>query len=531
MLLHLSIKNFIIIRNLELDFESGLTVFTGETGAGKSIVIDAISLICGNPSNESLIMEGESQSIIEAVIDITKVHHLFQDWSEDFHITITRVISKKNRNVAKINGQSIPLKQLQDLMKSVINIASQHEFTKFMDIKSQLALLDQFLPTHTISLFKSYQMELQYLKDIEKQIKELLNTSTEESLTDFLKFQVEDIEKQNFIASEEDKLREEKHAYKTSQKQSKDFQQLQTEITLAHKALCNSAQAIKEHFPDMETDCHSAIALTEEISHQISKKQAEATQRIDINEIESRLDIIFKYKTKYKVSTLRELVDKQNALKTQIEISENKENRLKEYELKRQRQLQIVINIAKEIHEERVKASKIASKKITGSLKDLNFDSGSCTIKLDWDETAIKDSGCSRATILIKPSEGQKEGPISEIASGGELSRVTLAIRSSLADAENIPTLIFDEIDTGVGGLTALKIGEKIQSLSAKSQVICVTHLPQIAKFANIHFSVSKNTQKSPTEMTTRLLNQKEIKQELERMIGGKEMIKNLKQV
>ena len=163
MLLHLSIKNFIIIRTLDLHFEAGLTVFTGETGAGKSIIIDAISLLCGTPSNESMIMENESQSIIEGVIDISRVAPLFKEWTaeNETQITVTRVIKKSNRAIAKINGQTIPIKQLQELMKSVITIASQHEFTRFLDSKSQLFLLDQFLPLSTHKEITVYQTELQ----------------------------------------------------------------------------------------------------------------------------------------------------------------------------------------------------------------------------------------------------------------------------------------------------------------------------------------------------------------------------------
>ncbi len=531
MLLHLSIKNFIIIRTLDLHFEAGLTVFTGETGAGKSIIIDAISLLCGTPSNESMIMENESQSIIEGVIDISRVAPLFKEWTaeNETQITVTRVIKKSNRAIAKINGQTIPIKQLQELMKSVITIASQHEFTRFLDSKSQLFLLDQFLPLSTHKEITVYQTELQILKEIEKQIRDLNALSTDDSLTEFLKFQLEDIKKHDFKLNEEEELRDEKQKHKTAQKEHKDFITLQTDLTTAYNALTHAKPVISDLLSQYQESYLAAITTLEEMTHYIAKSMARPQRDRDINDIESRLDIIFKYKTKYKAPTLNDLIAKLDGIKTQIEVSENRENKLKEYESKKQLQTNQVLELAKEIHTERVQTAANVSQKITGILKDLNFDTGSCTIKTEWDESNIKESGCTKCTILIKPSEGQKEGPISEIASGGELSRIILAIRSCSVDLESPSMMIFDEIDTGVGGLTAIKIGEKIQYLSKKSQVICVTHLPQIAKFANIHFSVSKNTQKSPTEITARLLKKTEVTEELERMIGGKEMIKDLK--
>ncbi len=530
MLLQLSIKNFIIIRDLELNFDTGFISFTGETGAGKSIIIDAISLLCGTPSKTSLIMQNETQSIVEGTFNISKLHNLFKEWAEedDPHITVTRVITKSNRNIAKINGQSIPIKQLQELMKSVINIIGQHETTKFLDSKSQLALLDQLLPTASQTIIQNYHHELQKLKEIERKIKEITIMSTDDSLTEFLKFQLEDIQKQKFKLNEETELRDKKQLYKSHQKKYKDLIAIQNELSTAQHALTHAEQIVTDQLPHYRESYQAALILTQEISHEISQNLTKPICEIDINDIESRLDTIFKYKTKYKAITLNELVEKVSTLKTQIAITENRDAQLKEYNTQRTTQTAIVIALAKQLHLERVKTAQVISQKISETLKSLNFETGSCRFVVEFDDTLLKETGCSKCSILIKPSAGQKEGPITEIASGGELSRIMLAIRSSVMDADNPSSMIFDEIDAGIGGLTALKIGEKIQSLSQKAQVICVTHLPQIAKFANIHFSVAKNTQKNPTEITAKRLKHNEVKAELERMIGGKEMIKEM---
>lgn len=555
MLKSLFIKNFALISEIDLNFESGLTILTGETGAGKSIIIDAISLLAGESANDDFIKNNQNEALIEGVFEIKnqKDSQLFPDEFKDFfeegsnEIIILRKISKNKGNTAKINNQSISLKKLKEFSKYLISITNQFEHLLLFDREKQLNLIDTFIMNESSTFCsdledfkKKYKNLYHNYQNIKLKLTQLSKDNLELShKLELLNYQIQDLETQNFQINEEEDLKQQQQKIKYQKTIGFALTELTTNLTFisekTHQNISTIDKLIKkidnpifpklnEKFSQFFIEVNDALEETKKQESLISEVDDE-----DLEKIEARLDLLFKYKTKYKTTTVLELCDLLKAFK--IEYREltnqdlNKEVLTKELE-STEREL---ASTAEVIHKIRLNKAKIICDLMNMHLKDLNFKHTDFRINLDYQENDFFINGRDKIAFLISLNLGEPVKPIEKVASGGELSRILLALKTVFYENSEIGTTIFDEIDTGIGGITALKVGEKMRLIAKNTQVLAVTHLPQIAKFCHHHYVIEKNFENNTTSVRVKKLLETEKLSEIKRMIGGKEIVDILK--
>ncbi len=537
MLTHLSIKNFTIIDECELDFKAGFTIFSGETGAGKSIIIDALSLLSGKPSSEHLIKNNQDFAWVEAIFHLPTVPEALKDYVEsDGQLIVQRKINRNKENNAKINGQTVPLKFLKQHLSDCFTVVGQNEHITLLNSGTQLAWLDKYqeenitLKTEFEEAFRQYS-----------QLKELEHTlSNQDTLLyqkiDFLKFQLADIASQKFKYNEEEDLAAVKKRVQNHHKTTQSLHQLQESLDKTLDGLasalkaCSTLAALDPVWEPISQRLNSCSESIKDEAEQAAHEQMKHNQESDlsIDDIETRLDTIFKYKTKYHQPDLNHVLKLYETLSSELENLESQVKQKNSIADDLQEAEKNCVALAKKWHDHRQKKAEILEKKITDLLKTLHFFNPVFKISLQFTPEKLSLSGADSISFDISLNPGEPLSPLSKVASGGELSRIMLALRSIFAFQNMAETLIFDEIDTGIGGLTANTIGTHLKTLSETSQVICITHLPQIARLADRHFYVKKTHQKQSTSTDIQALNEMEKKQELQRMLGGEAVLQEL---
>lgn len=527
MLTTLRIKNFAIIEDLELHFQPGFTVLTGETGAGKSIIIDALALLLGHPASEDMIRRGADTALIEGMFHLTEIPEPLRPYIDSEEpLILLRKLSRNKDNLARINQQTVPLKTLKKATASLANIIGQHEHMSLLSEESQRGLLDA-QPT---PLYEQYKVAFQAYKicldQVEKKEKNHQDLSQK---IDFLRFQLQDLSTPHFKPEEENELGIQKNTLKNLAKHQEHL------TGLAHTLdeLAQLQKTAQKHLdalgPDHPISKGLAPSLTTQSLELADHRQWVQTEHnalahlenLDIEAIESRLDVIFKYKTKYKMPSLIALIDYQNTLKAQLLELENTETSQEALlqqlsTLKAQAQ-----KLALALHHHRSQKAHQLGADVENQLKALHFAFPKFEIQVAYQENALTEHGADSITFMISTNPGEPLKPLAKVASGGELSRLMLAIKTVFFHYNPVPTLLFDEIDVGVGGLAATKIGESLQVISKHTQAFCITHLPQIAAYANHHFVVTKTLTQNSTHTQVSLLKPEEKAQELQRMIGG----------
>jgi len=536
MLTHLRVKNFTIIDELDLDFDSGFTVLTGETGAGKSIIIDAISLLLGGQSSEDLIRTGESQAIIEGVFQIDPTRLKDPDFLDEETNTfiILRKITRNKPSEAKINGFTVTIKKLKEIMANIIAISGQNEHMLLINPDQQRNLIDQFSGIPLQTVLKTYQVHFAHYQELLNQQHQIeVNQADINRQIENLTFQLTDIDEHHFIRDEEDQLLQ-------RQKEQKYFSMINTQLNQAKDQLDQSfsAQMVVasslDKLTSLSNPAYQAILdrlkplqiETEDIANQIQHELNNLTpsDEEELEAIDSRLDKIFRYKTKYNCQNLSELIDYTEQIRSKYEqlsawitnsagLAEQVNNAT-----------QATLEQAKQLHKIRSDAAKLLSAAVMTHMKDLHFLHSQFQINVILDEKHLTQFGGDKIEFLISLNPGEPLKPITAVASGGELSRILLAIKTVFSDIQEVDTVIFDEIDTGIGGVTAIKIGEKIEKISQKNQVFCITHLAQIAKFAHHHFVIQKVVEQDKTRVQIQKLDSDNKLAEIQRMIGGTEL-------
>jgi DNA repair protein RecN (Recombination protein N) len=527
MLTHLVIHNFALISTLELDLKPGFTVLTGETGAGKSIIIDAIGLLLGNPSHENMIQSGQEEAIVEGVFTLK---------SSDQPMIVYRKISRnKANNSAKINGETVTLKALKQRASEWINIIGQHEHTHLFSQEKQMRLLDstsddiQGYHARYLSVFKTYKALEKKLLEEEKMAADLIEKK------DFIQFQLDELAPHGFSIEEEETLNTYKKNLKNQQRFLNQLRESQSTIDSIQEGL-NTLRRQIPGISEMGVECeswHETLLKTgeslEEYTQALFQKAQELNQweKRDIEDVESRLDLIFKLKTKYKKQTLAELISYQHTLESQLEQANAFEHNNSELIRLKTEAFNELTALGKELTKARLQTAKTLSSAIESTLKELHFTHPTFVIEIKPAEAPLE-SGFDTIDFLLSANPGEPPKPLIKIASGGELSRVMLALKSVSYQSSSIETLIFDEIDTGVGGITANTIGNLLYRISESSQVLCITHLPQIAHLANNHLYIRKEATSNRTDIHANWLSLDEKKQELLRMVGGESVLENL---
>lgn len=537
MIEQISIKDYALVKELNLRFKNGFSVMTGETGSGKSVIIDAISLCLGGRSDKDAIYKGSDKSSIGLLIsnltDNQKLTLLRYGIKADRDVAITREIFSDGKSVARINGKTVTLQNLKEFTQTLVDIHGQNEFDSLNDKEQQMQLLDSFGKKSIYSLKRKYSGIYSRYMSVLKQLSEIkvsssFNTQKE---IDLLKFQVSEIETAAIKPGETEKLEEQRKSYL-------NFEKIQLSINETYDMLYEregSILSLLDHcidkidvatgykaeiknWKESLSDCYYTI---EDISNEIGKiKSGFDSEGVDIDYIESRMSAIQLIFQKY--GNGYEKVEKFKKDATErIKKLENQEIVEKELNETKEKLIDELKKISYEINELRRETATTLEEKVKKELKTLNFRQVAFKINFEEKED-FSSSGNLNCEFLVSFNPGQDLKPLRKVASGGEISRFMLAIKSATAAEDCIDTLIFDEIDTGVSGMSAQLIGEKLATIGKYRQVIAITHLPQIASFADAHYLVTKSiVENNETQIQIYMLNEEERIRELAFMISG----------
>ncbi len=537
MLQHLRIQNFAIIADCDIDFKSEMTTLTGETGAGKSIIIDAISLLMGKSASEDWIRTGCDEAELEAIFDVEAKHispTLSEYIGDDFQLIVHRRLSRSKASICRLNGHALPLKILKHCLKDLISIVGQHEHMSLADPDYQLVLLDAFgFDDMKDDIAKYSEVWQRYSRLKSMMSKKNRSQSDIRQRIEFLSFQVADIETYSFVEGEEESLSSQRKSVKDKAKLEGSLDALNGCVSTILESLGEARKhsgdlsILDSQFNDWESMFENLdIELAEKERDLQSKRQEVAALcALSIDDVESRLDDMFKAKQKFSVQSIHELLVLLESHSK--EIRELKALVCEDADLGEQFNMlkKELIERSKQVHVSRCRLAKTLSLSIKQKLLGLHFQYVDFKINVVFDEAALCESGADTVGFQVSTNKGEPLKAISAVASGGELSRILLAVRVVFSDVKSTPTMIFDEVDTGIGGLTANTVGEYLRDISKRSQVLCITHLPQVAKVAAHQLYVEKNMDDTRTSTIVRYLSDSERAVELKRMLGGEAVL------
>lgn len=543
MLLQLNISNFALIENLSISFDRGFNVLSGETGAGKSILIDAINYVLGGKFNKDFIRTGENKTYVEAVFTLenVKTREMLEKYEIEYEdmVIVSRETFQYGKTIAKVNGKTILLSNLKLITASLVDIHGQHENQNLLDWTNHIYYLDSYCGDKIQPLLSEYKVIFEKLKNIENKIQELEGQDDDRNkLVDFLKFQIDEINAAKLKSDEEAELESKfsilSNAEKISSVLSECYQILYEgndsnlsvndligTVTRELKTIENHADKIKKISNSLE-DIYYGI---QEYADEIRKiKDNIYYDEKELDCINNRLYQIGNLKKKYGedvnlILNYRDKIQVQyNEILNKAEIIEKlkKEEKLIKDEL---------IKKADNLHNIRCNCSIGLEKQVKDELSYIGMGKSIFKIMIDKENTLLQ-LGLDKVQFYISTNPGEPLKPLDKIVSGGELSRIMLALKTVFVDKDEIPTVIFDEIDTGISGSIAQSVGEKMYQVSLKRQVFCVTHLAQIACMSDTHYIVSKEIKEGKTYTNIQKTNKKEKEYEIARMIGGSEVTK-----
>ena len=538
MLLNLHIKNLALIEELEVDFSEGLNIMSGETGAGKSIIIGSIELALGGKVDKGFLREGTEESLVELLFSVSdnqakEIENLGIP-VEDGEVILSRRITG-GRTVNKINGETHPASKLREVATHLIDIHGQHEHQSLLQKKKQLEILDKFagdaLYGPKIDLKESYQEYCRLKKELEES-----NSDSEERARElsFLTFEVEEIEEAALIPGEDEELEDVykklTHGRKIVDAVSEvsglcgyeSYDSAGESVGKAFRTLCG----VSVYDENLNGLCDQ-LGTIDSLLNDFARDLADYMDSFDFSEerlsqIEERLNLINKLKMKHG-KTIEKILEVKAEKEERIEKLQNFDLYLEKLQSELAKAESQTEKLCAKISDIRKEAAAELSKKITEHLAELNFLDVRFEIQLEKLEH-YSANGYDETEYLIAVNVGESLKPLAKVASGGELSRVMLALKTVLADKDEVESIIFDEIDTGISGRTAQKVSEKMALIGKNRQVICITHLPQIASMADAHFLIEKEVQGQITTTAIRRLKESEQVTELARMLGGVEI-------
>jgi len=550
----ISIRNIALIDELELELSPGLNIFTGETGAGKSVILKSIGLVLGERTSADIVREGTSSAAVE--VSVVPSSALPTDTESGDTLVLARQISANGRSRCRINGELANLKQLEELGTLLVDIHGQHEHQSLFRTEMHLELLDDFGETDTER--QKVSEKYHHLLNLQREMDSLIHTlRTSEREKELLEFEVQELAAANLQESEEEALTSEMQVLNNAEELYESanlvYEQLdgqaQTEFggtssgssVSVLQNLRDSAKTFAK-LSEMDTSLSelseridSSLYELEDIASQI-RQYADTVEfnPARLSEVTDRLELISKFKRRYG-NTISEMLDYQVEAERKLEdleLGSEKIDSLKEQIRKMKLEAQ---ELCIALSEKRKKVAQTLSALVQKELQELGMEKAEFRtlvepveddnglLMVDGKRYAFREHGMDKVEFLIAPNVGSELRPLARIASGGEISRVMLALKTVLVQVDNIPTVLFDEIDSGIGGKIADVVGMKLKELSQSAQVICITHLPQIARFADRHFLVEKEVVNERTLITAKPLTEAERVTEIARMHGGKE--------
>ena len=522
MITTLHIKNIGIIDDLSIELGEKFNVLTGETGAGKTLIIDAISIISGDRFSKEMIRKGEDYSFVEINLYLPE-----NELAIEGNVIVSREIHLNGRNSCKINGRLVTLAELKEFMNTIVDIHGQNDNQKILNPKYHIKYLDNFIGDKILIAKQEYKALFKKRIELKKELKENLGDEKEkERQLSLLQYEFDEIENANLKCKEEEELEEKRKVFMNSEKIGKALNE--ADISLGEGAIDKINDAIRaiekisnldEKYEEILNNLKSIYYETQELSRDISSLNTDMYfDENDRNQIEERLDIIYSLKRKYG-NSIEEILE----YKDKIEKEIDRINNLDEYNEKLRKEIFILeekmISIANNMHDMREKMADTLNKKINKELADLEMPNARFITNIK--KVEFNPNGIDEVEYFICTNIGEEAKKLDKIASGGEMSRIMLAIKTVLADTDSTPILIFDEIDTGISGKAAKSVGEKLKLIGKNHQVLCITHQPSIAAKGDQNYYISKNSNNGRTFTKIKKLTEEEIINEVARISNG----------
>lgn len=535
MLSHIHIRNFAIIEEVELELFSGMTVLTGETGAGKSILIDAIGLVLGDRADSGVVRHGSDKAEITLTIDVAntasaKQWLLDNDMDADDDCILRRIITNKGKSRAWINGTPSNLGMLKQLGEQLVDIHGQHEHQSLMKREFQRQMLDDFADNH--SLLAKVMTTYQQWRTTHQRLQDLLSQNDEhQSKVDLLSFQVSELEKLGLTSKEIEALDDEHtrlaNADELLQISGSATQALYEDDQSIYSQISHVIHSIESQL-DKDKALSEPLALIQSAQIQLQEAAEDLRQYQDhlevnpqlLDEISSKITEVQTLARKHRVAP-EELPEKLEEFTTQLTALQSDDYDIEALEARLDDEKQSYLKVAQQLSKKRLTAAKALSKGVTEAMQELSMQGGVFAIAVEQDDANFTAHGIDHIEFTVSANPGQPLKPLVKVASGGELSRISLAIQMIAAQRLTLPALIFDEVDTGIGGSTAEIVGRELRKLGENRQVLCVTHLPQVASQSHHHNKVTKVKGSDATSNGIITLSDDERVHEVARMMGG----------
>lgn len=541
MLQNLKIRNFALIENVEIPFEKGLNILSGETGAGKSIVLEAISLLLGGRANSETIRSGADEAVVEGYFDLDEIPWLRERLkevgieNEGADLLIKRTVNRSGKNRIFINGELATLGMLSKVCEDLIDLCGQHEHQSLFKAGVQLGLLDRFagiepLREKVSEQFKKTRALLEEWEDLKRKEEERVQRLA------FVQFQIEELVAAGLKPGEDHELTEEKRLLQSVEQRMGHASQIHEALDGEEGALSalkialskvRNLQQMDAGVSELERSVERALIEAEDAAQGVRQYLSKSdTSPGRLEEVQERLSLIHNLKRKYG-QTLEDILSHQDRLQSEIDLLTNLSSRLETLEMDYHRERDALLSMAKDLFKKRSQGAQTFSKAVSKELKELRMQDAEVAFSLRFSEESSSYGPETLGTeleLLVQTNLGEERKPIQKIVSGGELSRLMLAIRRVIADKGGIGVYLFDEIDAGLGGQTAFTVGKKLRSVASYNQVLCITHVPQVACFADHHLSISKRTVKGRTTTEVVTLDDSERRDEIARMLGAEKL-------
>ncbi|WP_138204498.1 DNA repair protein RecN [Haloimpatiens lingqiaonensis] len=553
MLLQLNIRNFALIRDISVSFEKGFNVLLGETGAGKSILIDAIDYVLGGKFEKSLIRIGENKTYVEAIFSIENenTREILDkkgiEYEEDILI-ISRETFQSGKNVAKVNGKSMILSDLKEITTCLLDIHGQHKNQSLLDSSNYIDYLDSYGREKIEKLLSQYTIYYNRLKEIDSKIDELIGeTGEKEKLVDFLKYQIDEINKGNLKIGEEEELEEKFTNLSNYEKLNKA---LGSSYALLNSgdgdslAICDAINLVLKNIKEVENFSErlgKIYSFFEETYYNIQEAAEDLRDIVDnlyydqeeLEIINKRMYEIDNYKRKYG-NSIKEILDYREEMNSKYEEMINYKEIVEGLNKEKKKIISNMEEKSEQIHIIRSDLAKDLEEKVKEELSYVGLDKADFKINVQYSRE-FNEKGRDIVQFLISTNPGQPLKELAKVVSGGELSRIMLSLKTVFIDKDDIPSIIFDEIDTGISGRIAERVGEKMYMVSTKHQVFCITHLPQIAIMSDNHYLVQKNVEENETYTNIIKISEDDKVKEIAKMISGSNLtdlaLKNSKEL
>ena len=542
MLTELRISNFALFDQLHLEFPKGFLALTGETGGGKSLLVDALVLLTGGRASTEHIRSDAEEAVLEAGFSIAQNRSLVRYLcerdlltSDDEELIIRRVLSRSGKNKTYVNGSLAPLQVVQDIARWLIDIHSQHDQQSLLALSAQLDVLDNFGEAQ--DLRSRFTKAYLHWKEKERELSDTLTRKAEQKdRQEFMEFQLQELEGANLQEGEEETLHQEyqrlKHAGRIGELTNGAYQILYEGEEAVLGNLRSMLQSIKE-LAEIDQSVESWVRVGESASvslQELTEDLRKYREELDYDpnrfeDIDDRLAQIQRLKRKYR-ATVEQLIAQKDSLQQELEGFSNIQDQIQGLSQEVSDAWGVIEKLGEELSQKRRKAAKQFEQKIQREFSALRMDQVRFQVKMDShsDIGGVGMTGMDKVEFVLSANPGEPLQPLAKVASGGELSRIMLAIKSVLAEADEVSVLVFDEVDTGIGGPVAAVVGERLRALAHYHQVFCITHLPQIASQAGTQYLIEKKVKNKKTVTAVRMLKDMERQNEIARMLGGLEI-------